>query len=105
MSETSLSLNPEINRGLLSALLPMTFIKDFQIKEDRIVCIFTTEYHNILPQVQSFLDALREIAETQFYFEMKTKKIGLLKVYDATPLTFNKNLLFKYTIDCEISKK
>ena len=105
MSGTVLSSNPTINRGLLSALLPVTFMKDFQIQESEIVCQFSEDYENILPRVQSFLDALGEIAETQFYFEMRTKKIGVLKVYDANPLLLNEYLLYDNKVDCEIKEK
>ncbi len=105
MSGTVLSQNPAINRGLLSALLPLTFIHDFQLQESEIIVKFSAKFEEILPQIQSFLDALGEIAETQFYFEMKTKKIGVLKVYDANPLLLNEHLLFEQTIDCEIREK
>ena len=102
MSGTEKSLNFVINRGLLSALLPMTFISDFQIQHSDIVCNFTTNYEEILPQVQMFLDALGEIAETQFYFEMQTSWIGVLKIYDTEPLNLNEHLLFGNNIDSEL---
>ncbi|PWI47740.1 hypothetical protein CEE45_10180 [Candidatus Heimdallarchaeota archaeon B3_Heim] len=104
MSGTVLSFNPAINRGLLSALLPMTFIQDFHIQHSEIICYFTKNYEEILPQVQTFLDAIGEIAETQFYFEMQTSRIGALKIYDTEPLTLNEHLLFENNIDCELKK-
>ena len=100
MSETSLTPDKAINRGLLSALLPMTFIKDFRVYESELVCSFTQNIEDILPQVQAFLDVLNEITETQFYFEIHSKRIGILKTYDAEQISYNKGLIFpeKYNL-------
>ena len=94
MSETTLTPNKAINRGLLSALLPTTFIKDFRVYASELVCSFIQDIEDILPQVHVFLDVLNEITETQFYFEIHSKRLGILKTYDAEPISFNKELLF-----------
>ena len=83
-----------INRGLLSALLPMTFINDFRIYASELVFSFTEDIENIIPQVEMFLDTLNEISDTQFYFEVESKRIGVLKIFDDERITFNKDLLF-----------
>ncbi len=89
-----LTVKEEINRGLLTALLPMTFIKDFRVYTSELVFTFTEDIENILPQVEMFLDTLNEISDTQFYFEVESKRIGVLKIFDAEKITFNKDLLF-----------
>ena len=94
MSETMLTTKLAINRGLLSALLPMTFIKDFRVYASELVFSFTKDIENILPQVEMFLDTLNEISDSQFYFEVESKRIGVLKIFDAEKITFNKDLLF-----------
>ncbi len=105
MSGTVISSNPSLNRGLLSVLLPLTFISDFELHESEIVCKFTQGHESILPQVQAFLDALGEITESQFYFEMQTNKVGFLKIYDSNPLLINEDLRYEEVIDCEMKDK
>jgi hypothetical protein len=83
-----------VHHGLLSALLPMTFIKDFYFYSSVLVCTFSQDIENILPQVQTFLDSLNEITETQFYFEIHDRRIGILKNYDSEWIASNKNLEF-----------
>lgn len=94
MCDMMLTAKEEINRGLLSALLPITFIKDFKVYASELVFSFTEDIEKILPQVEVFLDALNEISDTQFYFEVENKRIGVLKIFDAEKITFNKDLLF-----------
>jgi hypothetical protein len=95
MSEMMLTAKKAINRGLLSALLPMTFISDFRIYASELVFSFTEDIENIIPQVEMFLDTLNEISDTQFYFEVESKRTGVLKIFDAEKITFNKDLLFQ----------
>ena len=95
MSETMLTTKNAINRGLLSALLPITFIEDFKIRASELICFFTADVEYILPQIEKFLDTLNEITDTQFYFEMESSKIGVLRTYDAENLHFNERLLFE----------
>ncbi|MHA2278493.1 MAG: hypothetical protein ACXAC2_22165 [Candidatus Kariarchaeaceae archaeon] len=83
-----------INRGLLSALLPITFIKDFKVYASELVFSFTDDIEKILPQVETFLDTLNEISNTQFYFEVENKRIGVLKIFDAENIKLNKDLIF-----------
>ena len=83
-----------VHHGLLSALLPMTFIEDFYFYSSVLVCTFSQDIERILPQVQTFLDALNEITETQFYFEIHDKRIGILKNYDSEWIMLNKSLEF-----------
>ncbi len=90
-----LTANSDINCGLLSALLPVTFIHDFKITSAGIICYFKEDIEQILPQVSSFLDALKEVTMKNFYFDMKTKEIGTLKTYDAEPLSFNEKYFFQ----------
>ena len=94
MSDTVLTTKPAINRGLLSALLPITFIRDFKLYSSELECELTEEVEKILPQLEMFLDTINEITDNQFYFEITSSKIGLLKIYDAECLNFNENLLF-----------
>ena len=94
MAETTLSADIAVHHGLLSALLPRTFIKDFYFYSSLLVCTFSHDITEILPQVQRFLDTLNEITETQFYFEIHNKRIGILKNYDSGRITLNKNLEF-----------
>ena len=72
-----------------------------------LVCSFTKNIEDILPQVQAFLDVLNEITETQFYFEIHSKRIGILKTYDAEQISYNKELLFpkKFSPDDHAYKK
>ncbi|MCK4848544.1 MAG: hypothetical protein KAT16_05950 [Candidatus Heimdallarchaeota archaeon] len=95
MSKMMLTAKTAINRGLLSALLPMTFIKDFRVYASGLIFSFTEDIENILPQVETFLDTLNEITDTQFYFEVVSKRIGILKIFDAEKVTFNDELLFQ----------
>ena len=95
MSEMTLTAKMVINRGLLSTLLPMTFIKDFRVYASELVFSFTDDIENILPQVETFLDNLNEITNTQFYFEIDSKRIGVLKTFDVETITFNKDLIFQ----------
>lgn len=95
MTEALLTSIPSINRGLLSALLPTTFIEDFKLYKNKIVIYLIDEITNLLPCVEIFLDALSELTETQFYIEMNTLKKGVLKTYGVPELSFNSNLLFQ----------
>jgi hypothetical protein len=95
MAEMMLTSKKTINRGLLSALLPMTFIKDFKVHTSELIFSFSEDIENILPQVETFLDSLNEITDTQFYFEMASKRIGMLKTFGVEKITFNENLLFQ----------
>ncbi len=95
MSEMMLTAKKAINRGLLSVLLPMTFIRDFRVYASELVFSFTEDIENILPQIETFLDTLNEITNTQFYFEVDSKRIGVLKIFDAEKITFNKDLIFQ----------
>jgi hypothetical protein len=90
-----LTTDPDINFGLLSAFLPVTFFDDFMITPVGIVCNFNQEIEKILPRVISFLDALKQVTMKNFYFDMQSKKIGTLKIYDAEPLSFNEEFLFQ----------
>jgi hypothetical protein len=90
-----LTTDPDINIGLLSAFLPVTFFDDFKITPTGIVCNFSQEIEKILPQVISFLDALKQVTMKNFYFDMQSKKIGILKIYDAEPLSFNEKFIFQ----------
>ena len=95
MSEMMLTAKSAINRGLLSALLPMTFVRDFRVYASELVFSFTEDIENILPQIETFLDTLNEITNTQFYFEVDSKRIGVLKIFDVETITFNKDLIFQ----------
>jgi hypothetical protein len=90
-----LTTNPEINFGLLSAFLPITFFDDFKITTTGIECHFNQEVEKILPLITSFLEALKHVTMKNFYFDMQTKKIGILKIYDAEPLSFNTEFIFQ----------
>ena len=94
MDTKMLTTNTAINRGLLSTLLPMTFIGDFRVYASELVFSFTEDIENIIPQVEMFLDTLNELSGTQFYFEVESKRIGVLKIFDTEKITFNKDLLF-----------
>jgi hypothetical protein len=98
MAETGLTLNPNVNRGLLSALLPATFFQDFQISSTEIICFFNEDIEKILPQVITFLDLLENVTEVQFYFEMETKTKGILKTYGTEKISFNEHLVFQEVI-------
>ena len=73
----------------------MTFVRDFRVYASELVFSFTEDIENILPQIETFLDTLNEITNTQFYFEVDSKRIGVLKIFDVETITFNKDLIFQ----------
>ncbi|MHA2238155.1 MAG: hypothetical protein ACXAB2_07265, partial [Candidatus Hodarchaeales archaeon] len=89
MAESVLTTISTINKGLLSALLPTTFIEDFKLYPNRIMIYLVENITDLLPQVEVFLDALSEVTETKFYLEMVTPKIGILRTYGIPELCFN----------------
>jgi hypothetical protein len=95
LTESVLSTIPSINKGLLSALLPITFIEDFKLYSNRIILYLIDDIVEILPRVEAFLDALSELTETELYLEMVTPRKGILKTYGVPELSFNPRLLFE----------
>ena len=94
MNTKILTRNAAINKGLLSTLLSMTFIKDFKVYASELVFSFTEDIENINSQIELFLDTLNDLSGTQFYLEVESKRIGVLKIFDTEKITFNKDLLF-----------
>ena len=51
-----------------------------------LVCAFTHDIEDILPQVQAFVDAINEITDTQFFLYVQERSCGIPKTYDAESL-------------------
>jgi hypothetical protein len=105
LAESALTTISTINKGLLSALLPTTFIEDFKLYPNRIAIYLVENITDLLPQVEVFLDALSEVTETKFYLEMVTPKIGILRTYGIPELCFNPQLLFQDNNDASIGNE
>ncbi len=97
MHESLLSVIPSLNKGILSALLPATFIKDFKLNRNSIIIYLIDDIVNLLPRIEVFLDILNDLTETNFFLEMLAPKKGILRTYGVSELSFNPQLLFQET--------
>jgi len=84
-----------LNAALLTALLPVSVLRDYRIQENGIYCIFNSAISNIQEIIKEFLSGLYEVTGTIFYYEIINKQEAILKIYGIDRLQFSQKFLYQ----------
>jgi len=84
-----------LNAALLTALLPVSVLRDYRIQENGIYCIFNSAISNIQEIIKEFLSGLYEVTGTIFYYEIINKQEAILKIYGIDRLQFSQEFLYQ----------
>ncbi|MFX0121082.1 MAG: hypothetical protein ACFFBQ_12125 [Promethearchaeota archaeon] len=97
MVKTTILQTPDtqLNAALMIALFSPTFFQDYEIREDGLHCFFSQTIYQFQEILKTFLVALYELTNTQFYFELINDNEAILKIYGTEGLKFSNELMFK----------
>ncbi|UCG03910.1 MAG: hypothetical protein JSW11_07970 [Candidatus Heimdallarchaeota archaeon] len=85
--------DPYINAALLVTLLSTVLLRDYELYEDGLYCFFSQKINLLRVMIKTFLAALYEITDKQFYFEVINDQEAILKIYGGNGL-FSYDVLF-----------
>jgi hypothetical protein len=83
-----------INAALLITLLSRLILQDYEVKEDGLHCFFSQKISHLRVIIKTFLAALDEITDKQFYFEVINDQKAILKIYGGGVLRFSHDILY-----------
>ena len=84
----------KLNAALLTALLPVTILRDYRIQRNGIYCVFNSPITYIQDIIKEFLSGLYEVTGTIFYYEIIDKQEAILKIYGTDGLQFSQEVLY-----------
>ena len=88
------SQDPPLNASLLLALLSPALIQDYKFQDNGIHCFFTRSIFYVHAMIKTFLKALYELTNKQFYFEVINDQEAILKIYGPDELQFSHEFLY-----------
>ncbi|MFW9905077.1 MAG: hypothetical protein ACFFFH_12135 [Candidatus Thorarchaeota archaeon] len=94
-------VNPQdsqLNATLLIALISPVIIQDYEFQENGLVCFFTQSISHLQIVIKTFLDALYELTNKRFYFEVINDQKAILRIYGLEELQFVNDILFQSSI-------
>ncbi|MFX0123898.1 MAG: hypothetical protein ACFFAE_09690 [Candidatus Hodarchaeota archaeon] len=97
--------DPHLNAALIAILLSPFFFRDFKLQEDGLHCFFIQSISHFHVLIKTFLAALYEITNKQFYFEIIDDQEAILRIYGVDGLQFSQDILFKSSISSQGRRK
>ncbi|MFX1282744.1 MAG: hypothetical protein ACFFB5_03780 [Promethearchaeota archaeon] len=91
----------QMNAVLLVTLISPVFLGDYELQEDGLHCFFIQSIDHIQKMIKTFLNALYEITNQQFYFEIINDHEAILKIYGEKKLQFSQDILFRSTVSSQ----
>lgn len=92
---------PSLNACLMVTLISPVILRDYEIQEDGLHCYFNQSIFRFQVLIKSFLAALYEITNKQFYFEIINDQEAVLRIYGVKDLQFSKDILFKPSVSSQ----
>lgn len=95
--------DPQLNAVLLVALISSALLQDYEFQEEGLHCFFKRSILHFQVMIKSFLEALYEITNRKFYFEIINDQEAILKIYgtEKEKLQFSSDVLFQPSISSQ----